>query len=418
MDNRFDWKKWLLVLAAGAIAVLSVLLVLQVRRAQAAEHTLNETTLAALADAAEEVQALALAMDKLSIASSQAQTAALLHEVVLSADRARHSLTLLPAEPQQIAPLLSFLARLSREAGSLLTQAGSGLPVTSGERSDLAASTASLTLLHAELSLARDSLLQGEPLSAAMPESALPAQVTAAELAEYRALPQEEINSGAAMQIARDFVGTNRVTGVSHAADAAGAMPVYGVTVQTRDLTLTLGVTRRGGKVLYMSPETAGFAMAQSTETCEKAASDFLAARGFVTMQPAWYQVYDGLCVMTFVHEAENALVWADRVTVQVRMDTAEVVGLEARSYWQNHTPRRIGTPLLTAEEARTGLAPGVTEQSVRLALLPVGTQERLCWQFAIARDGESYISFIDATTGREVLLEKVMQLEYGAIPA
>lgn len=411
--------KWLLAGAAGLTALVIILvLASQVHRAQAAEHTLAETTLASLSDAAEEVQGLALAMDKLRIAASGGQTASLLHETVLRADRARHSLSALPADPLAIAPVLAYLSRLSAAAGTLLTQMGGGLPVTSGEIADLASAQSNLTLLHAELDLALEALLGGSDLTAALPPTAITVAPAAAELASYRALPSEEVSSGMALLLAKEFVGAARVTSIAPASNLNGALPAYGVTVRTADLQLHLEVTRRGGKVLLMSPETAGFSIQRTVDECSSAASDFLSSRGFGSMAPAYYQIHDGLCVLTFAHIQGGALVWPDRVTVQVRMDTAEVVGLEARSYWENHMPRKLGKPLLSADEARTALSGQAQEQSVRLAVLPVGTQERLCWQFTLTHNDDTYISFIDATTGRELLLEKMMQLEYGSIPA
>ena len=419
MSTSNTIRKWIFGLVAAAL-ILSLLLALisQLRRAQAAENTLSEAALASLTGAAEEVQALALAMDKLSVASSAGQAAELLYEAVFSADRARHSLAALPADAVQLGPVMAYLSRLHREAGALLTSLASGQPVTAGELSDLARAQADLRLLHAELDLARQALLEGANLPDALPPSAITAAPSAAELADYRALPPEEITSGAALQIAKEFVGVQRTTSVSHAPDTTGALPTFGVTVQTADVQLNLEVTRRGGKVLLMSPETAGFPVTKTVAECQQAAADFLHARGFASMEATWYQRYDGLCVLTFVHVQDGALIWPDRVMVQVRMDTAEVVGLEARSYWKNHIPRKPGTPLLTADEARRSLSPAVTEQSVRLAVLPVGTRERLCWQFTVTHNDDVYISFIDALNGREVLLEKVMQLEYGSIPA
>lgn len=412
-------RKWIIGIAGAALVLsLTLALVAQLRRAQAAEHTLGEATLAALTGAAEEVQALSLAMDKLSVAASTGQAASLLYDAVTSADRARHSLAALPADAVQLAPVLAYLSQLHGEAGALLTELATGRPVTDGEIAGLAAAQSDLRLLHAELDLAREALLNGDDLAAALPPSAITAAPTAAELASYRALPSGEVGSGEALQIAKEFVGTQRVTAVSPAPDTTGALPAFGVTVQTADVQLNLEITRRGGKVLLMSPETAGFSMLKTVGECQQAAAAFLASRGFASMEATHYQLYDGLCVITFVHVQESALIWPDRVVVQVRMDTAEVVGLEARNYWKNHIPRHLGTPLLTAEEARAFLSPAVTEQSVRLAVLPAGSQERLCWQFTVTHNDDTYISFIDATTGREVLLEKVMQLEYGSIPA
>lgn len=421
MDTMQSIRRWLVAALAAALVIVLALLILlfaQLRRAQAAEHTLAEATLAALSDAAEDAQALSLAMDKMTIAASEQQQIALMYQTVLSADRVRRSLSALPTDDVRLAPLLRFLASLTDDAGTLLTQLAAGFPTSQDDMAALLRHQPSLRLLHAELGLARDALLRGDDLAQALPPTAITETPNAAELSAYRALPDQKVGSGEALQLAKEFVGVERVTSVAPAPDSLGALPVYGVTVQTADLQLNLEVTQRGGKVLLMSPETAGFPELLSVEECAASAAAFLQSRGFATMTSAWHEVYDGMCVLTFVHEQEGALVWADRAVVQVRMDTGDVVGLEARSYWKNHVPRLVGSPLLSAAEARASLSPQAQEQSARLALLPAGTQERLCWQFTLTHNDDVYISFIDATTGRELLLEKVMQLDDGAIPA
>ncbi|MBQ8201217.1 MAG: germination protein YpeB [Clostridia bacterium] len=405
-------KKWIICIALGVlILTLIISLSSQMRRAEAAEHTLQESTLFAVSETAEELQALSLAMDKLTLSADALQRAELLHQAVLFADRARHSLSALPASQELIAPVLDWLSHFSGTLASHLSN-------PSAVSDDLSAMVADLRLLHAELDLARQELLSGKSLTAAFPSTALTSPPTAAELVSYRGLPSQEIGSGQALQIAKEFVGESRVAQVAPAPDTSGALPAFGVIIQTSDVQLNLEITQRGGKVLLMSPETASFPVQKSVEDCTQAAADFLRSRGFASMSPMYTQLYDGLCVLTFVHVQDGVLVWPDRVLVQVRMDTAEVVGIEARNYWKNHTPRKLSAPLLTAEEARAALSPHLTEQSVRPALLPVNNQERLCWQFTVAWADDTYIIFIDAITGREVLLEKVMQLEAGSVAA
>lgn len=411
-------KKWILpAVSAALLLFMSAIMVEQIRRAEAAERSLKEAAIAAISDAAEDLQTLVLAMDKLSLATSDGQRAALLHQALLASSRARHSLELLPANPMEMSSVLAYLSRLSEDTGKILQHLASKTPVTDGELTGLYSNAANLSLLHAELQLAREDLLAGKE-----PDDLPPSQVTLPptplETADYKALPAGEIGSGRALLLAKEFVGEERAISASPAPDTGGSLPAYGVTIQTADLQLNLEVTQQGGKVLMMSPETASFPILRSVEECQRNAATFLASRGFVTMTPTWYQMYSGMCVITFVHEQESALIWPDRVVVQVRMDTAEVVGLEARSYWKNHTPRRIGQPGLSAEEARAALSPHVEIAGVRLAILPVGAQEHLCWQFTLRYHGEHYISFVDAQTGQELLLEKVMQLDYGSISA
>ena len=411
-------KRVLLPLSLGIVSLL-LLISLNVvqRRAAAAELALTESARAAAAEAAAEIESLTLTMDKLLVTASPRQTAKLLAQATISADRVQSSIAALPDAQGQQSAIQAFLSRLSSLCQISLADLAEGDPLESQTRSSLASMRSGLRLLQAELSLAtRTLLLDGS--DPALPATELTAPPTALELNEYKALPSREVGVGEAMQLAKEFVGQERVLSVAHAADTSGALPAHGVTIQTRGVQLNLEVTRQGGKILLMSPETAGFSMLRSVEECRSAALAFLTSRGFPEMEAPYYQVYDGLCVITCVYVQEGVLIWPDRVTVQVRMDTAEVVGIEARSFWKNHIPRKLQSPLLTETEARQYLSSAAEVQSVRLCLLPYENTEQLCWQFTLAMEEGTYISYIDAITGQELQLEKIMQLEFGAMPA
>lgn len=403
---------------AGVLAILLLIsLNAAQRRTAAAELALTESTLAAVAEASAELESLSLALDKLLVTTSTRQMAALLSQIALSADRVQTSLAALPDAQGQRASVLAYLSKLSHLCQNHLTDLAAGESLSSDARSTLAEMRTGLSLLQSEMALAQADTMTGVDV-ASLPATELTAPPSAKELVSYKALPSREIGSGEAMQIAKEFVGVDRVTAVAHAPDTGGAMPAFGVTVQTADVQLNVEVTRRGGKILLMAPETASFPMKKTPEECSAEALAFLKSRGFAEMEVTYYQVYDGLCVLTCVYVQNGVLIWPDRVLVQVRMDTAEIVGIEARSYWKNHIPRKLQTPLLTESEARTALSPDVTANAVRTCLLPFNGRERLCWQFSLQQGDDTFISYIDAMTGEELLLEKVMQLEFGAIAA
>lgn len=402
------------------LGVLSLTLLIALnasqRRTAAAELALNEGIRSAIAEASSELETLTLSLDKLLVTTSTRQKARLLSQLAISADRAQTSLAALPDHKGQQAAVLAYLSRVSHLAQTYLSDLAEGdLPSEAHE--DLSDMLGGLQLLQAEMTLARQDVFTGVAPEA-IPMSEVTTPPSAQELLAYKALPSREISSGEALQLAKEFVGSERVTAVSQAPNTTGALPAFGVTVQTADVQLNLEVTRRGGKVLLMAPETASFPMTKTPEQCSAAALSFLQSRGFVQMEAPYYQVYDGLCVLTCVYVQNGVLIWPDRVLVQVRMDTAEVVGIEARSYWRNHIPRKLQTPLLTKAEAQSALSREMQVDAARLCLLPSDGQERLCWQFTLSQEGDAYISYIDAMTGQELLLEKVMQLEFGAVPA
>lgn len=409
------------IIASTALGISVVMLLIALnssqRRMAAAELALTESTLSAVAEASAELDSLTLSLDKLLLTTSLRHSATLLTSISLSADRVQTALGGLPDAQGRQEAVLAYLSRLSRLCQISLADLAEGDPLDEETRRTLTDMLSGLRLLQAEMGFAQSEALQGQELSE-LPASQITAAPSAQELATYKALPSGEVSLGEAMQIAKEFVGEDRVLSVAHAPDTSGALPAYGVTIQTQDVQLNLEVTRQGGKILLMAPETAAFDMRRSVEECSAAALEFLKSRGFADMETTWYQIYDGLCVLTCVYVQNGVLIWPDRVLVQVRMDTGEVVGIEARSYWKNHIPRKLQSPLLTEAEARAALHPDATVESVRACLLPVEEQERLCWQFTLRVGDDAFISYIDAMTGEEVLLEKIMQLESGSIPA
>lgn len=412
-------KQILAFLLAGVLGLtLLISLNASQRRSAAAELSLSETAKAAVAQTAAELETLTLSLEKLLVTTSPRQQAKQLSALTVSADRAQISLCALPDSEGQRGAILAYLSRLSHLAQTALADLAEGDGFHTEVRSDLSSMLDGMRLLQAELAIASSETLTGERAAVVLPASEVTAPPSALEMVDYKALPSREISAGEAMEIAKAFVGEEKVISVTHAPDTAGALPAYGVTVQTPDLQLNLEITRRGGKVLLMVPETASFAMLRTPEQCAASALSFLKHHGFAEMEVPYYQVYDGLCVLTCVYSQSGVLVWPDRVLVQVRMDTAEVVGIEARSYWRSHLPRKLQTPLLTEREARSSLTSGAVVNASRLCLLPHGGQERLCWQFTLSKEEESYISYIDAMTGEELQLEKIMLLEFGQTAA
>ncbi len=410
------------IITTVSLGILALVLLIALnaaqRRSAAAELALTEGALAAVAEASAELEVLTLSMDKVLVTTSPRQAAKLLSQIILAADRAQVALSGLPDEQGQQGAILAYLSQLSQRAQLWLADLAEGDMISADAKAALTETISGLTLLRAELNLARQDMQTGMEVASALPPTQLTSAPSAKELATYKALPSTEVGLGEAMQIAKEFVGPERTLSVAHAPDTTGALPAYGVTIQTPDVQLNVEVTRRGGKILLMAPETASFSMVRTPEECSAAALAFLQSRGFAEMEVPYYQVYDGLCVLTCVYVQSGVLVWPDRVLVQVRMDTAEVVGIEARSYWKNHIPRKLQTPLLTQTETRSALSSDAAVESARLCLLPYNGQERLCWQFTLTREEAAYISYIDAMTGQELLLEKVVQLEFGSLAA
>ncbi len=407
-------------LAAGLtlLIVMAVLLMTTIRRTAQAEHTLEENRLWALSEAAEMLQSLSLNMEKLLVSADPVRMAALSGDISGQAGEIRRALAFLPLTPEVLSPAMTAMDSLISDVTAVLPRLMQQGALTPQEEARLENHRTVCTRMSGEISALTAEVLSGSKslseLLISREDGPLPTQAPHA----IAGFVGEEITAGEAITIARNFVGSERVTSAERGSDLSGDLPAWGVVLTADGMKLHCAVSRQGGCMLYILPETADVQPVLTSAQCRSAAEAFLASRGFPAMTCLWQEQYSGLCVFTFCPMQDGVLLYPDRLTLQVRMDTGAVCGLEAEHYWRNHRPRSLPAALISQEDARNRLKADVTEQGAQLCLISSGDRETLCWEFSVTRLGEQYLIYLDAATGQEVLLQKILPRSGGHAPA
>lgn len=234
-----------------------------------------------------------------------------------------------------------------------------------------------------------------------------------------KALGEGEISQEQAIATAVAFIGEARVQQAEAGVPSGGVIPCHGVTLRLNDGTvLNADVTVQGGKLLWIMPEHAAFQAGLTLEECTAAAQDFLQSRGYGRMQSTHYQVYDGMAVINFAAVQDGVLLYPDLVKVQLRMDTGELVGLEANNYLMNHTERADLAPLLTQQQAQAKVSRQLTITRACLCMIPQSGSERLCWEFGGTWKENEYRVYIDAMTGEEADVLMLIRSPQGSMAA
>ena len=392
---------WLLLVA---LAVAVALALWQFREAKAAEITVRAGRERAYYSALDSLTNLEADLSKALVASGPGQHALLLGRVSSLAGAASENLSALPAAYGADESGLKFLGQTADYAQTLAAAAAEGRTLSETDVRQLSQLMQKSGELRRHLEngegFAYDAPSEEQKLSGIEYPSLLydgPFSDGVRQGAP-RGLSGEEITSEQAVEAGRAFLGAARA---QRASDMQGPIPCWGVSAEANGVTITLQVTRQGGKILWMAPETAGFETKLGMEACVARAREFLESHGFGEMEPSFTQQYDGLAVISFAAVQDGVTLYPDLVKAQVRMDTGEVVGLEANNYWMNHTERE-------------NLAPQVDEQQALRAVddgLDSGKTEKLCWEFAGEWNGSRYFVYIDAETGEE---EKVLKVVAG----
>ena len=418
-------KTWLILSAALLVCVVAVgaLSFTYARRARSAENTLRVLYENASLSAIGHLNDLKWHIDKALLSQDTGASAQLLSQVSSGAAGVRQSIVMLPIPDDGTNAALKFANQLEDYATMLEGQVDEG--VSAGQLDNLKKLSDACENLMTALADARstwdqnqvgtgDRTLMDESIT--YPTLIYDGPFSDAQTEEAAAMLQSlpEITREEALQKARAFLG-DRARSVVSGTDSFGPIPCYGVTAQVDNIQLQMAVTRQGGKVLWMFPEHGDFEMRTTVEECRNNALQFLESHGYMDMEALHFEVYEGLAVINFAATQGSVLLYPDQVKVQIRMDTGEVMGIESRSYLTNHKPRGDLTPVISLEEAEGMLSSHLQlDKDARLCLIPFNGEELLCYEFAGTYRDEQYLVYINARTGAQEEILKIVETQSG----
>ncbi len=416
-------------------------------QANAATQVVEDLYTQRLLESAEQLQAIGVKLGKLSVTTDPGMLCDLLTGISKQADGAVANLGALPLSHVAMGETVKFCNQLSDYAlGLALTLAGGG-ELSQEQRDQLADMQSQCTLLMGQFAIAQDAIMAENLLlrpqdnvyyqQADMEKRPLEKVADKDNGMEYptmiydgafsdarhfgvpKALGTQPVDQVQAQELAVRFLGAGRVKEAQSAAETQGNIPAYGVSLTLTDnLQLTAEVTKTGGKLLWMVPEHASFTPKLTLEECAAAAQAFLEEHGYGPMEANHYQVYDGLAVINYVAVQDGVLLYPDLLKLQLRMDTGEVVGLEANNYLMNHASRENLQPTLTAPQAQSHVSKQLDVQGIRLCLIPYKGDERLCYEVAGTCQENEYRVYIDANTGEEAQVLLIIKTQEGVLSA
>ncbi len=411
----------LTVLTAAVFGMDAVMREKNVRRQM--EDTYNRHVL----ETQEQLQAISTQLAKTQVASDVRTRVELLSLASRQADGVVGGLTALPLSHAAMGDTVKFCNQLSEYTMGLALLSASGSEVAQEELNRLNQLKNQCTLLMGQLAVAQGETAawtaEGSVFYEEMSADARPLEQVAdpdhgmdypsmiydgafseaRRRGKPRGLNQTQVDAQMALEIARSFIGEERLQSALPGVSAGGTLAAHGVTLTLNDgLVISAEVTKQGGQMLWMMPEHAAFEAQLTLDECTEAAQTFLRKHGYAPMEASYYQVYDGLAVIHFVAVQDGVLLYPDQLKLQLRMDTGEVVGLEANQYLMNHMRRDSLTPKLTEADALAKVSELLEVTGVRLCVIPQQEEERLCYEVTGMYQQQTYMVYIDANTGEE----------------
>ena len=172
-----------------------------------------------------------------------------------------------------------------------------------------------------------------------------------------------------------------------------------------------LQVTKKGGHLLTISGRNAGGQSVLDYDKAEKIALNFAEKNGVKNAQVVWYQELNGQMYFNIAPTQNGVVLYPDLVKVKVDLENENVVGFDAIAYYTNHTDRQIEIATISAEDAREQISQDFDIVAERLCLSPLDfNREVLCWEFECEKENATFYFYINAQTGKQ---ENVLKVVY-----
>ena len=222
---------------------------------------------------------------------------------------------------------------------------------------------------------------------------------------EPKGLTGDDIDENKAQEVAKEFVGQDKVKEISNLGFAENAtIPVYDFSITTNDdETVNISISKKGGHVVNMNSNRDINTEVITQEEANSKALEFLNSRGFPNMEETYYLKQDGIVTINYAYKQDDVIMYPDLIKVKVALDNGEILGVETTGYLNNHTERNLDNIKITEEEARKDLNPDLEITSSGLAVIPTEWKtELLCYEFKGKVEDKEFLVYINAENGRE----------------
>ena len=431
-----DWAKAGLAMLAMLLAAVTAFAVAQTRELKIARARIDAVAQKAFYETCELTEGLAVNFRKLLVAGEPGQAQALLNEAALQAQGAMSNLALLPLGQETVSATLKFINQAGDFAGALSEKLGNGGVISQEDHATLEALSETAATFSVSLARLLDRYEKGEAVfgdneNNIHDESLYPIASPAGEYpvllydgpfsdgrtdGEYKALEGlPPVDEAQAREALTAFIGQSQPLEITFTGEASVPVDCYEYDVRFGDYRLSAGVTKAGGRILYMlcDSEVSEVNLTQSEAT--NAAEAFLLARGYGPMEMSYASQFDGILTVNFAAVQNRVILYPDLIKVQVSLRDGAVIGLEPAGYLMNHVERTIPMPELTAEDAAARIGGALTPIDTRLCVIPQNSAEYLCYEVTATDGSATFLAYIDAATGVERELMEVVTDQNGA---
>lgn len=407
-------------------------------------------------DSKAHIENVEVSLSKAVLSDSKEQNVLHLSQIMQQANSAQEKLTQMPIPQSDIGKTTRFLTQVSDYSYFLIKDHLNGNGLTEEQKNSLKTLSNYSTYLSSELETVHDKMMKGdvklETIKYTGKKAARKTDKTMfstqlvnleEEMTKYpeliydgpfsdqarkipsKGLGKKKINKVEAEKIVREFLGkdvdkiTLFPTGKGLNKEATIPSFTFSVTQKNRDedSPTYISISKTGGKVVWMNNARTVKSKKINKTDATKKAKNFLASKGLKNMESNYSQTHNNIMTINFAQKIGDVTVYPDLIKVKVALDSGEIVGYDALHFLKEHHPRKIEKPKLTSEQARKSVKQKFEITSTRLAIIPKGLKtEVLCYEYKGKYEGNDFIVYINANTGAEEQILRIVTDKKGTL--
>jgi germination protein YpeB len=234
---------------------------------------------------------------------------------------------------------------------------------------------------------------------------------------QIKGLTDSVITSGQAQDIFKATFAHFALEKVKQVGESDAGIQTFNFEAEVEGESLYAQISKRGGKLIMFDYAGSCEEVVYQDDVATQTAQEFISSLGIKNMKPVWRILSNNVYTINFAYETEGVIVYSDLIKVRVCAQTNKAIGLEATSYWSNHVERAFATPKLSRASAKDKVWKEIQITSSRLAIVPIGNStEKLCYEFCGEYNEDTYYVYIDAISGRQVEMFKVVRSTEGEL--
>lgn len=375
-----------------------------------------------------------VSISKMMVSSKDSTDIDFLSNIVRLSNTASSSLSSIPVSHPAFASTMGFLNKLSDYCGAVRRHISEGMPLTDDEKKSLIELHNASSVIYAQLAEIGDegidfSMKDSEFWLNSQPEESLsntfmnrensgiayPSLIYDGPFSDGHSRMEPRGLSQGIVSVEKSIEKYEEIFDDNFRDDSEVAGDIPGHLLLSNEKSML--ISNQGGQLVWMLSKIGNVNATLSSSECISSARETLNELGYKNLAVTWEQQYDGHLVINFAGFENDVVYYSDLIKVKVRMDTGEIIGIDAFGYLMNHTLRDVPNDLISMEEAVLNVSENLQIQSNRICVIPTPNgNERICWEFRGKFGGDIFMVYIDAYTGAEIKILRVIDTEDGAL--